>query len=55
MIKMIIFYHILSQNDKILSQNDKILSNNENILSKIILDFYLIFKNINLLGFIIDQ
>ncbi len=26
MIKMIIFGHILSQNDKILSQNDKILS-----------------------------
>ena len=48
MIKMIIFYHILSQ-------NDNILSNNDTILSKIILDFYLIFKNINLLEFIINQ
>ena len=34
MIKMIIFYHSLSQNDKILSQNDKILSRNEKKFSQ---------------------
>ncbi len=33
MIKMIIFYNSLSQNDKIFSQNDKIFSQNDENLS----------------------
>ncbi len=31
---MIIFYQLLSQNDKIFSRNDKILSRNDKILSQ---------------------